>query len=64
MPIENKYEDLEYLKWILEEEFGVSSETVRMVTAINGENIESYEDMLYVATGYHHFSAFMEEMVD
>ena len=30
----------------------VTEDEVRLVTAINGTNLESFEDMLYVRTGY------------
>ena len=40
---------------------GVSEETVRIVTAINGYSQETMEDILYAVTGYKSFSQLEEE---
>lgn len=43
---------------ILESYFGVSSETINMVLAINGSTIDTLEDILYIVSGY----CFFEEL--
>lgn len=40
---------------------GVSEETLRIITAINGYNMETMEDVLYVVTGYRTFDQLEEE---
>lgn len=43
-------------------EYGiVTPEELSLVTAINGSNIDTYSDILYVRTGYHDFRHFLEE---
>jgi hypothetical protein len=39
----------------LTDECGVSTETLSVVTSINGYNRETMEDILYVVTGYRTF---------
>lgn len=46
---------------ILEQFCIATTAEISLVTAINGYNIESLEDILYVRTGYHSFEQFMEE---
>lgn len=41
--------------WDMLLELGVEEEVLRVVTAINGYNEESMEDILYVKFGYHSF---------
>ena len=43
---------------------GVSEETVRVVTHINGYSKESMEDILYVVTGYKDFDQYKNENKD
>ena len=43
---------------------GVSEETVRVVTYINGYSKESMEDILYVVTGYENFDQYKNENED
>tara|TARA_E500000305_G_C3927964_1_gene191394 strand:+ start:357 stop:536 length:180 start_codon:yes stop_codon:yes gene_type:complete len=38
----------------------VTADEVRLVTAINGTNLESFEDMLYVRTGYRDLEQILE----
>lgn len=47
---------------ILEDYVGLSEETIMTVVKINGQNESSYEDILYVWTGYHDFEQFLEEV--
>ena len=51
------YEDLtnEEKQEILINQFGVSQETIDMVTNINGTHEETFNDILYVASGYRSF---------
>lgn len=41
--------------WDMLLELGVEEEVLQVVTAINGYNEESMEDILYVKFGYHSF---------
>lgn len=41
--------------WDMLLELGVEEEVLQIVTAINGYNEESMEDILYVKFGYHSF---------
>ena len=38
-----------------------SDETIRIITAINGWNVETAEDILYATTGYRNFDQLKEE---
>lgn len=40
---------------------GVSEETLRIITAINGYSMNTLEDVLYVVTGYRTFEQLDEE---
>lgn len=42
------------------ESIGVSEETLMVVSKINGDNCKTYEDVLYVLTGYSDFESYME----
>lgn len=42
------------------ESMGVSEETLMVVSKINGDNRKTYEDVLYVLTGYSDFESYME----
>lgn len=42
------------------ESMGVSEETLTVVSKINGDNCKTYEDVLYVLTGYSDFESYME----
>lgn len=44
----------------LENYMGVSEETLVVVAKINGDNCKTYEDILYVLTGYSDFESYME----
>ena len=44
----------------LENYMGVSEETLTVVSKINGDNCKTYEDVLYVLTGYSDFESYME----
>lgn len=44
----------------LENYMGVSEETLMVVSKINGDNYKTYEDVLYVLTGYSDFESYME----
>ena len=44
----------------LENYMGVSEETLMVVSKINGDNCKTYEDVLYVLTGYSDFESYME----
>ena len=46
---------------VLVERFGVSEQTVNVVTAINGYSNETMEDILYAVTGYKYFEQVLEE---
>ncbi|UUW39247.1 hypothetical protein [Vibrio phage Artemius] len=39
----------------------VTDEEFCLVTAINGQNLESLESMLYVRTGYHSYGQLLDE---
>ena len=47
---------------ILEEQIGVSQETLDVVTSINGYSEETMCDILYAVTGYRDFEQYEEEM--
>lgn len=47
--------------WSVLEELGVSSETLNVVTTINGYSQETLEDVLYVVTGYRSVDQLLEE---
>ena len=40
---------------------GVSDETISVISAINGYNMETAESVLYVTTGYRNFEQYLEE---
>ena len=42
-------------------DYGVSEQTLQIVTAINGYNTETMEDVLYAATGYRTFDQIPED---
>lgn len=44
----------------LENYMGVSEETLVVIAKINGDNCKTYEDILYVLTGYSDFESYME----
>lgn len=46
---------------ILKDEIGVSEETLRCVTDINGYSGDTMEDILYVMTGYRDFEQAQDE---
>lgn len=46
---------------ILEDEIGVSRETLDVVTSINGYNEDTMNDILYAVTGYRNFEQAQEE---
>ena len=46
---------------ILSEHIGVSEETIRCVTDINGYSKDTMEDILYVMTGYRNFEQAQDE---
>ena len=63
--------DIELENWSTEDarEFlidiiGVSEEAVDLVEYINGRSIETYEDILFVRTGYRDFQQFQEDELD
>ena len=35
---------------------GIGEKLINCITAINGYNLETLEDVLYYFTGYHHFN--------
>ena len=43
------------IAWNVLLEMGVSEETLQIVTSINGYNIETLQDILYVISGFHEF---------
>ena len=47
--------------WDKLEELGVSSQTLQIVTSINGFNRETLEDVLYAHTGYNSFDQLGED---
>jgi len=47
--------------WSRLEEIGVSEETLRVVTDINGYSEDTMLDILYVVTGYRNFEQLEEE---
>ena len=47
--------------WDKLEELGVSEETIQTVTTINGYNMKSMEDILFVIAGYNSFEQLEEE---
>lgn len=42
-------------------DLGVSDETISVVCAVNGYNMETAESVLYVTTGYRNFEQYLEE---
>ena len=46
---------------VLEEQIGVSQETLNVVTDINGYSEETMCDILYAVTGYRDFEQYEEE---
>lgn len=42
-------------KWDMLREYGISEQTLKVVTSINGYSEETLKDILYVATGYREF---------
>ena len=44
------------IAWNVLLETGVSEETLQIVTSINGYNIETLQDILYVISGLHEFN--------
>ena len=44
------------IAWNVLLETGVSEETLQIVTSINGYNIETSQDILYVISGLHEFN--------
>lgn len=47
--------------WDLLVNYELASEsTLQLVTRLNGYNLETMEDVLYVLTGYHSYEQFME----
>ena len=44
--------EAELYDWIIERKI-VSEETLNIVTSINGYSIETMNDVIYAATGYH-----------
>lgn len=47
--------------WEILEEFGVSEQTLQIITDINGYSMETLEDVLYVISGYRNFDQVLEE---
>ena len=48
--------------WTFLDEYGIATqEELQLVTAINGTNVETMEDVLYVRTGYRSFAQYAEE---
>lgn len=45
---------------ILENEFNVSEDTLRIVTSINGYSIDTMNDILYAVAGYNDFEQLKE----
>tara|TARA_B100000073_G_C23478563_1_gene470547 strand:+ start:194 stop:358 length:165 start_codon:yes stop_codon:yes gene_type:complete len=43
------------------EHAGVSEDTLKVVTAINGWSLETMESVLYAVTGYRSFDQYLEE---
>lgn len=43
------------------EQIGISTQTLQAVTAINGWNLETFNDILFWATGYRTYEQYMEE---
>ena len=48
-------------KWDLLVEMGVSEETLDIITSINGYNLQTLEDVLYVKFGYRSFEQLEDE---
>lgn len=56
------YEDYREKMWdYLYEVVGVSDETIKIVTDINGYNEDALRDILYVKTGYRDFDQIEED---
>lgn len=47
--------------WEILEEFGVSEQTLQIITDINGYSMETLEDVLYAISGYRNFDQVLEE---
>lgn len=47
-------------KWDMLREYGISEQTLKIVTGINGYSEETLKDILYVATGYREFEDLAE----
>lgn len=47
--------------WSILEDLGVSDETLKIITDINGYNLETLEDVLYAVSGYRSFEQLEEE---
>lgn len=47
-------------KWDMLREYGISEQTLKIVTSINGYTEETLKDVLYVATGYRNFEDLAE----
>lgn len=48
--------------WTFLTEYEIATqEELQLVTAINGTNVETMEDVLYVRTGYRSFAQYAEE---
>ena len=55
--VNNKLDMYDYLV-----DNGVATgEEIKLVTQINGDNIDTYEDILYARTGYRNFEQLEEE---
>lgn len=47
-------------KWDMLKEYGISEQTLKVVTSINGYSEKTLEDILYVTTGYRNFEDLAE----
>lgn len=48
--------------WTFLTEYEIATqEELQLITAINGTNVETMEDVLYVRTGYRNFAQYAEE---
>lgn len=50
----------EYYDFLMET-IGISAQTIQAVTSINGWNLETFNDILFWATGYRTYEQYMEE---
>ena len=49
--------------WDTMVEFGIATdEEIGLATALMGRNIETLESVLFIRTGYHNLSQFLEEL--